>query len=98
MQQEAFNQAMQDVARHFQTPRAVIESGELDRQQKIKLLQQWEQDLRLEMVATEENMPGKMSTQNKGGAAEKFRDVRAALADLGVKSDDKPAGVSKSGG
>jgi hypothetical protein len=49
------------------------------------------------MVATEENMPGKMPTQNKGGAAEKFRAVRAALADLGVTSEDKPAGVSKSG-
>jgi hypothetical protein len=97
MQQETFNQAMQDVARHFRSPHAVVESDELDRQQKIKLLQQWEQDLRLEMVATEENMPGKMPAQNAGGAAEQFRKVRAALKDLGVKEDDKPAGATKLG-
>lgn len=87
---------IQDVMKRFPTPQALVETPQFDRPQKVKFLQQWEQDLRLEMVATEENMPGQMSGQ--GGAAETFRKVRAALKSLGVGEQDKPAGASKVSG
>jgi len=90
--------SIQDVMKRFPTPQSLVETPEFDQSQKVKLLQQWEQDLRLEMVATEENMPGQMPGQGQGGAAETFRKVRAALTSLGVGEQDKPAGASKVGG
>jgi hypothetical protein len=97
MRPEAFDQALLDVPRHFPSPGAIADSAELEREQKIKLLQQWEQDLRLEMVTAEENMPGQRPGQNRGGAAERFRNVRAALKSLGIEGADKPAGATKLG-
>jgi len=94
----AFTEALQDVTKRFATPQALVESDELDREQKIKLLQQWEQDLRLEMVAAEENMPGQMPGQSQGGAAETFRKVREGLKKLGAAEQDKPAAAAKTGG
>jgi hypothetical protein len=93
----AFTQALQDVTKRFATPQALVDSDEFDREQKIKLLQQWEQDLRLEMVASEENMPGQMPGQSQGGAAETFRKVREGLKSLGAAEKDKPAAATKTG-
>lgn len=93
METKAFEAVMADVASHFQTPQAVLESPELDRGQKVALLRQWEHDLRLMMVATEENMPRQ---QSGGGSAETFRAVREALDRLGAKS--APEAASKLGG
>jgi hypothetical protein len=93
----AFSEALQDVTRRFDSPHALLGSSDFDREQKIKLLQQWEQDLRLEMVATEENMPGQMPGQGQGGAAETFRKVRDALKALGVGERDHPPAQGKAG-
>ncbi|MGA7979624.1 MAG: hypothetical protein WCA32_05270 [Chromatiaceae bacterium] len=38
------------------SPHDVLGRGDLGRDEKIRLLRQWEQDLREEMVAEEENM------------------------------------------
>ena len=38
-------------------PRAVLARKDLGRDEKVELLRQWEQDLREQMVAEEENMP-----------------------------------------
>ena len=93
----AFTEALQDVTRRFDSPHALLGSSEFDREQKIRLLQQWEQDLRLEMVASEENMPGQMPGQSQGGAAETFRKVREGLKSLGAAEKDKPAAATKTG-
>jgi hypothetical protein len=42
----------------FNSPQEVVSNRELSREQKIQILQQWEQDARLMEVAEEENMPG----------------------------------------
>ena len=42
----------------FKSPQEVVSSQELSREQKIEILQRWEQDARLMEVADEESMPG----------------------------------------
>lgn len=51
-------QAILDPASVFKTPHEVVETKELSRGQKIKILHQWEYDERELEVAEEENMPG----------------------------------------
>ena len=93
MDRKSFEAAMADLASRFKTPQVLLDAADLDRDQKIALLRQWEHDLRLMMVATEENMPRQPSG---GGSAETFRDVRAALDRLGAT--DAPEAASKLGG
>jgi len=52
------NKALTDPSAVFKKPQEVIETGDLSREQKIEILQQWEQDARLMEVAEEESMPG----------------------------------------
>ena len=52
-----FEQALKNPAAAFEEPEAILRVRDLSRDQKVKLLRQWEYDaLQLE-VATEENMP-----------------------------------------
>lgn len=88
-----FEAVLADVDSHFGTPQAVLDSPELDRAQKVELLRQWEHDLRLMMVATEENMP---RSRQPGGSAEAFRAVRQALHRLDAAAE--PEAASKLGG
>ena len=43
-----------------QTPEDLLARDDLDREQKIAVLRQWELDLRERMVAEEENMPSSL--------------------------------------
>ena len=79
----AFTDAMTDVAMHFDSPEAVLTAREFDREQKIALLRQWDTDLRLLMVATEENMPPEGSDRT----GDQLRLVQAALSTLGADGD-----------
>jgi hypothetical protein len=60
-------------------PQAVVRSSDMSREQKIELLREWEQDLREEMVAEEENMP------NPRPLASTLEEVLAALRALGAE-------------
>ena len=89
-----FEQALTDVSAHFDRPEAVLGAADLDHAQKVALLKQWDHDLRLILVASEENMIG----DGRGTPpAELLSRVRQALVELGVEQD-KNAAPSKMGG
>ncbi|WP_295886100.1 hypothetical protein [uncultured Thiohalocapsa sp.] len=69
----------------FARPQDIADHEDMSREHKIALLEQWEQDLREEMVAEEENMSG-------GGKpiADTLADVLSALSALGRKVTSRP--------
>lgn len=83
MPKQDFETAMQDVAKAFGSPAELLAADHLDRVQKLKLLQQWDYDLGLLLVAGEENMTGPGS----GATSERLRAVRDAIARLGADKD-----------
>ncbi|MCF7985699.1 MAG: hypothetical protein K9L70_14955 [Thiohalocapsa sp.] len=58
---------------------------DMDTEHKIALLQQWEQDLREQMVAEEENMTGA-----DAALSETLSDVLSALEQLGAERTPTP--------
>ena len=60
----------------FKHPSEIVDSRELDRTEKAKILKQWELDARLLQVATEEGMGG--------GEHSLFADVKKAQQSLDV--------------
>jgi len=87
-----FEQAKQDVGRVFTSPVELYNARDLSKEEKVYLLKQWETDLRLLLVASEENMPG---TQ-PGRTAELLQSVLQKQEDLGVPKEDTAA--NKAGG
>lgn len=79
--------------RSFRRPADILEAGTIARPEKIRLLQQWETDLRLLLVASEENMSG----DGQGAVAERLREVRAALDELGVEASETAGVPNKTG-
>ena len=53
-----FEKAKLNAAAVFKSPQEVVATQELSRQQKIEILQRWEQDATAMEVAEEEGMPG----------------------------------------
>ena len=94
MNQEAFDKVVVDVSKHFATPDALLAAEDLSREQKLALLRQWEYDLHLLQVATEENMTGDAPPGNN---AEKIRQVHAAAEKLGAELDPEGSGAAKTG-
>lgn len=88
------DEALGDVARAYDRPEAVRDDPRLQTDEKVRLLKQWEYDLRELQVATEENMAGDSSGRN----AELLRAVRACLNDLAAGGDIETSGASKHGG
>lgn len=64
----------------YPSPTDVVAAKDLSREQKIKTLKEWEYDLKLMMVATEENMPG---PERQGDTSERLKKIQAALDQLG---------------
>lgn len=95
MQPNRFSKAMNDVSRAFDRPRDIVASHDLSSEQKIKLLKEWEIDLRELQVASEENMAGENSS---GTTAELLRECRGALARLGAVDGDSGGAPTKQGG
>jgi hypothetical protein len=94
MEAKQFENALTDVSAHFDRPEAILGATDLDHAQKVELLKQWDHDLRLILVASEENMTG----DGRGAQpAELLSRVRRALAELGVGADENAA-ASKTGG
>jgi hypothetical protein len=94
MAKSRFNRALADLSGVFKKPQAIVEAEDLTGEQKVTLLKQWETDLRLLMVATEENMTG----DTPGRTAESLRAVLKALLELGVSDGESPQAPTKSGG
>lgn len=67
---------MADPQAYFSDPQQVIDSADLSKQQKVAVLEQWKNDLTLQQVAEEENMPGDTSN------SELIRAVSNALESL----------------
>ncbi|HET6161215.1 MAG TPA: hypothetical protein VFE34_22935 [Dongiaceae bacterium] len=94
MDQQNFEKLVVNVSQHFPTPEALIGADDLSREQKLELLRQWEYDLHLMQVATEENMTGDTPP---GANAEKIRAVHAAAEKLGAELDPEGSGAAKTG-
>ncbi|MBL8708982.1 MAG: hypothetical protein JNL25_07310 [Rhodospirillaceae bacterium] len=87
-----FDTAMQDVTRAFGSPAELLAADHLDRAQKLKLLEQWDYDLGLQLVAAEENMAG----AGQSATGERLRAVRNAIARLGAGKDPESKSPDKS--
>jgi len=94
MDQQSFEKLVVDVSTHFSTPEALLGAEDLTREQKLALLRQWEYDLHLMQVATEENMTGDAPPGNN---AERIRQVHAAAEKLGAELDPDASGAAKTG-
>lgn len=92
-----FEHAMTDVAKVYDQPSDIVAAGDLSHQQKVKLLRQWEFDLRENLVASEENMTAE--TKPEGTSAELLRGVRKALLAMGADDPkNEAAAPTKTGG
>jgi len=92
-----FDEALTDVTKVYAQPSDIIAADDLSHQQKVKLLRQWEFDLRENLVASEENMTA--APIPEGHSAELLRGVRKAL--LAIGADDhrnENAAPTKTGG
>lgn len=74
----------------FKTPGQVLQDNDLSWEQKIKILRQWEYDVRELQVAEEESMTGAQPVS--------LAEVRDALRALGVVGDPDQSGPTKQGG
>ena len=72
-------------ARSFAHPREIVDAV-MDRAAKLKLLEEWEQDLRRMLATSDENMPG----TNPGETGETLRAVSDAFIALGAPGADRP--------
>jgi hypothetical protein len=92
-----FEDALTDVAKVYADPKEITGSDDLSHQQKVKLLRQWEFDLRENLVASEENMTAENTPE--GHSAELLRGVRKELISIGaVDHKDESAAPTKTGG
>ena len=82
-----YEKAKLNPAAVFKNPQEIVSSGELSRDQKIEILQQWEQDARLMEVAEEESM--------SGGQPKLLQPIREALHALNYWPDMENSGPSK---
>src|SRR5215813_10417467 len=96
MEARHFEPLLSDVAKYFGRPRDILGDQRLTRQQKLKLLEQWDYDLQLLMTASEENMPSGDSNAT-GQASDQMTELRQALSELGAPHDPEAAGPSKVG-
>lgn len=97
MDKQDFDKALLDVSKVFDAPED-IGSADLTREQKLRLLQQWEYDLQLLMVAAEENMPSQGKTSEPGRTAELMQRIHKIVAQMGAEADPEKGGPSKAGG
>ena len=67
-----------DPADHYGSPAEVLKDDELSRTEKIEVLTNWANDIRLLQVAEEENMPGAAAD-----LAARLESVERALLSLG---------------
>ncbi|HWA47468.1 MAG TPA: hypothetical protein VG742_04295 [Dongiaceae bacterium] len=98
MDKQEFEKAMLDVSKAFASPEDICHHADLTRDQKLKLLQQWDYDLQLLLVAAEENMPRQAETTEPGNTAELVRRIHKLVAEMGAEADPEKTGPAKAGG
>jgi len=84
-----FEKALADPGLVFKEPKEVLQYNEFSRDQKIKILRQWEYDVRELQVAEEENMTGPKPVT--------LTVVREALHSLGIFPDTERSAPTKQG-
>ena len=82
-----YEKAKLNPAAVFKSPQEIVSNRELSRDQKIEILQQWEQDARLMEVAEEESMSGPQPKL--------LQPIREALHALNFWPDTENSGPSK---
>lgn len=84
-----FDKALLDPSLAFGSPSDVASAPDLTREQKVRILRSWEEDARLLMTASEENMGG--------GEQARLGEVHKALRALGldVSELERGAGTAK---
>lgn len=80
------DKAIADPLRVFNTPMEVVEARELSREEKIKILENWELDARRLIESAGENM-----IDEKGRERDQLPEIQSALRKLGAKRDDATA-------
>jgi hypothetical protein len=95
MTQTRFDEALTDVSKVFRQPEDILRAEDLSEAQKIALLRQWDTDLRLLMVASEENMT---SSAAPGRTGELLQSVHKAMMRLGCEPDLDKQAPDKTGG
>lgn len=83
------DKAITNPAAVFRSPADVLADPDLTREEKIRVLRQWEYDARELEVAEEENMPG--------GPPDLLAQVLAALDTLDAATDDAEASTKQGG-
>jgi len=73
------NKAIADASQVFATPMEVVEAADLSREEKIKILKNWELDARRLVSSGDENM-----AQERGPGRSQLPEVQAALRALDV--------------
>ncbi|HVJ40626.1 MAG TPA: hypothetical protein VM639_03985 [Dongiaceae bacterium] len=96
MEGRHFEPLLTDVAKHFAKPQDILTDERFTRQQKLKLLEQWDYDLQLLMTASEENMPSSDSNAS-GKVSEQVVELRHVLSELGAPHDPEAVGPGKVG-
>jgi len=95
MDKQDFEKAVLDVSKVFDTPEDICHHADLTREQKLKLLQQWEYDLRSLQVAADEAM----TSTKPGRTGELLKQVKDCRTELGIdRSSEKPGAPTKQGG
>jgi hypothetical protein len=90
-----FLRALSDVTSVFRRPEEILDADDFSRSEKIALLRQWETDLRLLMIASEENMQDGVP----GETAELMLAVRQSLRRIGAPAgEDAQPAPDKAGG
>ena len=82
--------ALVDPGLVFKTPEEVVDSNELSREQKRRILHRWEFDVRELQVAAEEGMEGPQPVTLDA--------VLRALSSLGAPADTERSAPTKHGG
>jgi hypothetical protein len=95
MPETRFEKALPDVSKVFGQPEDILRAVDLTEAQKVALLKQWDTDLRLLMVASEENMTG---TAAPGRTAELLQSVHKVLTSLGHGPTEENRSPNKTGG
>ena len=95
MAQTRFDEALSDVSKVFRRPEDILSAADLNEDQKVALLRQWDTDLRLLMVASEENMTANTAP---GRTAELLQSVHKAMMRLGHDPDPDKKAPDKTGG
>lgn len=96
MEARHFEPLLTDVAKHFAKPGDILGDDRFTRQQKLKLLEQWDYDLQLLLTASEENMPSGDSSAS-GKVSEQVVELRHVLSELGAPHDPEAVGPAKIG-